>query len=117
MIFCEACGSVCYRRTSRNRKGEYNYYGCGCRQRNGPGPCRNTGSVREDRLVERITRTYREVFDDADSLIEDATEEARKLTESSRGELQRVRAKIGELDRKTGSLTRLLVDPDAAGEA
>jgi len=112
MILCEACGSVCYRRTSRNRKGEYHYYECGCRQRNGPQACRNTGSVREDLLMERITRTYQEVFADADSLIEDAIEEARKLTQSNRGELQRVRAKIGELDKKIGSMTRLLVDPD-----
>ncbi len=112
LIFCEACGSVCYRRTSRNRKGEYHYYECGCRQRNGPDACRNTGSVREDRLLERITRTYQEVFADADALIEDAIEEARKLTQSSRGELQRVRAQIGQLDKKIGSMTRLLVDPD-----
>jgi site-specific DNA recombinase len=41
MIFCEVCGSVCYRRTSKNRKGEYHYYGCGRRQRNGPDTCRN----------------------------------------------------------------------------
>lgn len=112
LIFCEVCGSVCYRRTSRNRKGEYHYYECGCRQRNGPAACRNTGSVREDLLLERITRTFREVFADADSLIEDAIEEARKLTQASRGELQRVRAKIGQIDKKIGSMTRLLVDPD-----
>jgi len=62
--------------------------------------------------MERITRTYQEVFADADSLIEDAIEEARKLTQSNRGELQRVRAKIGELDKKIGSMTRLLVDRD-----
>jgi len=112
LIFCEACGSVCYRRTSRNRKGEYHYYECGCRQRNGPDACRNTGSVREDRLLERIRRTYEAIFADADALIEDAIEEARKLTQSSRGELQRVRAQIGQLDKKIGSMTRLLVDPD-----
>ena len=49
--------------------------------------CRNTGSVREDRLLERIRRTYEAIFADADALIEDAIEEARKLTQSSRGEL------------------------------
>ena len=32
--------------------------------------------------------------------------------QSNRGELQRIRAKIGELARKIGSLTGLLVDPD-----
>ncbi|HNQ22461.1 MAG TPA: recombinase family protein [Phycisphaerae bacterium] len=117
LIFCEVCGSVCYRRTSRNRKGEYNYYECGCRQRNGADACRNTGSVREDVLLERIKRTYQEVFADADSLIEDAIEEARKLTRTNRGELARVRANIGELDKKIGSMTRLLVDPDIDAKA
>ena len=112
MIFCEECGSVCYRRTSKNRKGEYNYYGCGCRQRNGRDACDNGASVREDLLMERIKRTYEEVFADADSIIEDAIEEARKLMQSNRGELQRVRGQIGELDKKIGSMTRLLVDPD-----
>ncbi len=74
--------------------------------------CRNTGSVREDRLLERIRRTYEAIFADADALIEHAIEEARKLTQSNRGELQRVRAQIGQLDKKIGSMTRLLVDPD-----
>ncbi len=112
MIFCEVCGSVCYRRTSKNSKGEYHYYGCGCRQRNGRDACGNAGSIREDVLMERITRTYEDIFTDADSIIEDAIEEARKLMQSNRGELRRVRGKIGELDKKIGSLTRLLVDSD-----
>jgi hypothetical protein len=85
--------------------------------RNGPDASRNTGSVREDRLLERITRTYQEVFADAHALIEDGIEEARKLTQSSRGELQRAAAQIGQLDKKLASMTGLLVDPDAAGEA
>ena len=112
MIFCEECGSVCYRRTSKNRKGEYHYYGCGCRQRNGRDACGNAASIREDLLMERVRQTYHEVFADADSVIEDAIEEARKLMQTNRGELQRVRGKIGELDKKIASMTRLLVDPD-----
>ncbi len=43
----------------------------------GSAACRNTGSVREDRLLERIKRTYEAVFADTDWLIEDAIEEAR----------------------------------------
>ena len=117
MIFCEECGSVCYQRTSKNHKGEYRYYSCGCRQRNAPGACDNRASVREDLLMERIKRTYEEVFADADSIIEDAIEEARKLMQSNCGELQRVRGQIGELDKKIGSMTRLLVDPDIEATA
>ena len=112
MIFCEVCGSVCYRRTSKNRKGEYHYYGCGCRQRNGPDTCRNAGSIREDKLMADVKLTFEAIFADADSITEDAIEEARKLLNSNRGELQRVKARIVELDRKIGSMTRLLVDPD-----
>lgn len=117
MIFCEECGSVCYRRTSKNRNGEYNYYGCRCRQRNGRDACDNGASVREDLLMERIKRTYEEVFADADSIIEDAIDEARKLMQSNRDELQRVRGQIWELDRRIGSMTRLLLDPDIDGTA
>ena len=112
LIFCEVCGSVCYRRTSRNRKGEYHYYGCGCRQRNGPETCLNAGSVREDVLLERVKQTFSAIFDDADSVIEDAIEEARKLLNANRNDLQQTKGRIGELDRKIGSFTRLLVDPD-----
>ena len=117
MIYCEACGSVCYRRTSKNRKGEYHYYGCGCRQRNGRGACGNAASVREDLLMERVNQTCQDVFADADSVIEDAIEEARKLMRSNRGELQRIRGQIGELDKKIGSMTRLLTDPDIEATA
>ncbi|HPP28892.1 MAG TPA: recombinase family protein [Phycisphaerae bacterium] len=112
LIFCEKCGSVCYRWTSKNRKGEYYYYGCGCRQRNGRDACDNMANIREDLLMDRIKATYQEVFADADSIIEDAIEEARKLVQSNRDQLQRVRGQIGELDKRIGSMTRLLVDPD-----
>ena len=112
MIFCEKCGSVCYRRTSKNRKGEYHYYGCGCRQRNGRDTCHNAANIREDLLMERIKRSYEEIFADADSIVEDAIEEARKLMQSNQGEFQRVRGQIGQLDKKIGSMTRLLTDPD-----
>jgi DNA invertase Pin-like site-specific DNA recombinase len=112
IIFCETCGSVCYRRTSKNRKGEYDYYACGCRQRKGRELCSNAASVREDLILQRIKDTYAEVFADADSLIEDMIEEAGKLLNSNREDLQRTKGRIGELDKKIGSLTRLLVDPD-----
>ncbi|GMV98284.1 MAG: hypothetical protein AMXMBFR83_26360 [Phycisphaerae bacterium] len=112
MIFCEVCGSVCYRRTSRNRKGEYHYYNCGCRQRHGPSACANAAAVREDELMDNIRRTYQAVFDDADSIIRAAVEEARQLTSANRSEMQRLRSQIADLDRRIGAMTRLLVDPD-----
>ena len=112
MRLCLPERSGCYRRTSKNHKGEYHYDGCGCRQRNGRDACDNAASIREDLLMQRVKQTYQEVFADADSIIEDAIEEAWKLMQSNRGELRRIGGKIAELDRKIGSLTRLLVDPD-----
>jgi len=112
MIFCEACGSVCYRRGSKNHKGEYQYYHCGCRHRNGNDACENAASVREDVLIARITQTFDVLFQETDSIIEDAIEEARKLLDSNRDEAKRIRGQLAEADRKIGSLTRLLMDPD-----
>jgi len=63
-------------------------------------------------LLDKRTRTYEEVFADTESIVEEAIEEARRLATSNREELQRLRGKIGELDKKIGTMTRLLVDPD-----
>ena len=112
LIFCEVCDSVCYRRKSKNRKGEYHYYGCGCRQRNGPATCSNSSNIREDVLLANVSRAYETLFDDTDSIIQDAMEEARRLLNSNRNELQGAKARIRELDRKIRSLTGLLLDPD-----
>jgi site-specific DNA recombinase len=112
LIFCETCGSVCYRRTAKNHKGEYHYYNCGCRQRNGPDVCSNAASVREDTLVQRIARTLDEVFEDTEAIVEEAVEEARKMLNENREEAQRVLAQLADLDRKVTRLTGLLMDPD-----
>jgi len=112
LIFCEACGSVCYRRSSKNRKGEYHYYACGRRQRSGLDVCQNTASIREDQLLAKISETLVEVFDDADALIEEAVEEARKMLGKTRDDAQQIRVQLAELDRKVTAMTRLLIDLD-----
>jgi hypothetical protein len=112
LIFCEVCGSVCYHRFSKNRKGEYHYYSCGCRQRNGSEICGNGGAVREDVLIQAVTQTYQRLFDNVDTLVEEVLREARKLADANRNEVQRVRGQIAEIDRKIGPMTRLLADPD-----
>ncbi len=112
LIFCELCGSVCYRRTSKNRKGEYHYYNCGCRQRNGPDVCGNAASVREDVLVRDITGTLGEVFDDADAIIQEATEEELKILDNNREDGQRIRGQLADIDREVTAMTRLLMDPE-----
>ena len=112
LIFCEVCGSVCYHRFSKNRKGEYHYYGCGCRQRNGAEACGNYGAVREDVLIQAVTNAYQRLFDNADTLVEDVLREARKVADANRGEVQRVRGQMAEIDKKIGPMMRLLADPD-----
>jgi len=112
LIFCEVCGSVCYRRSSKNRKGEYHYYSCGRRQRSGLDVCQNTAGVREDQLMGKIAETLVEVFDDADAIIEDAVDEARKMLGKTREDAQQIRVQLAELDRKVTAMTRLLIDPN-----
>jgi DNA invertase Pin-like site-specific DNA recombinase len=112
LIVCETCGSICYRRKSKNAKGEYHYYGCGCRQRHGPDACENKASIREDLLLQEVTRTFKDLFEDADSIIEEATEEARRLMRKNRGAVRRIGGQLAEIEKKVASLTRLLCDPD-----
>jgi len=112
LIFCEECGSVCYRRSSNNRKGQYHYYSCGRRQRSGLDVCQNTASIREDQLLGKISETLVGVFDDADAIIEEAVEEARKMLGKTREDAQQIRGQLAELDRKVTAMTRLLIDPE-----
>ena len=112
LIFCETCGSICYRRKSKNAKGEYHYYGWGCRQRHGPDACGNTASIREDLLLQEVVRTFKDLFEDADSLIEEATAEAKTLVRKNRGEARRIGGQLADIEKKVTSLTRLLCDPE-----
>ena len=59
-----------------------------------------------------MTRTFKDVFEDADSIIEEATEEARRLMRKNRGEVRRIGRQLAEIEKKVASLTRLLCDPD-----
>ena len=112
LIFCESCGSVCYRRKSKNSKGEYHYYSCGCRQRVGAHACDNAASVREDRLVDEIAAAYEDVFEDTDFIIREATKEAKRLLKENRREVQRVRSQLDQVEAEIDSLMRLLRDKD-----
>ena len=60
----------------------------------------------------KIAETLVEVFDDADAIIEEAVEEARKILGKTREDAQQIRAQLAELDRKASAMMRLLIDPD-----
>jgi hypothetical protein len=81
-------------------------------QRHGPDACENATSIREDLLLQEVARTFKDLFEDADSIIEEATAEAQRLMRKNRGEVRRLGGQLAEIERKVGSLTRLLCDPD-----
>jgi DNA repair exonuclease SbcCD ATPase subunit len=63
-------------------------------------------------LIQEITTLYQRMFDDTDELVEDILGEARKLADANRGEVQKVRGNMADLDRKIEPLMRLLADPN-----
>lgn len=111
-LFCAECGNVCHARTSKNTKGEYHYYGCGKRQAQGPEACPNAGHVREDKLMDRVTRAMASMFEDMDSVLSEAAEIARETLELNRNESDRIKAQMAEQDKLLQGLSRLLIDPD-----
>lgn len=111
LLFCEN-GHRCYIRQSRNRKGNYYYYACGIRQRAVREACDNMAVVREDILMRDLTQAFEAVFDDAESIIAEATAEAQEMMNSSRQESARIKSQIAEIDKEIAGLTRLLVDRD-----
>ena len=116
LINCEN-GHRCYSRRSKNRKGEYYYYGCSARQRISPDACDVTVTVREDKLLRAITDTFQGVFSDTEAIIAEATAEAERMMSSNKEEATSARKQLAELDNETASLMRLLIDPDIDSRA
>ena len=116
-IHCEVCGSVCYCRQSKNRKGAYRYYSCGKRQRQGAETCTNSGAVREDILVRVITDTLAEMVQDTEAVIAAAVEEASKLARLNQDEAGRLARRLSRLEKRIGNLTDRLIDPDVSPAA
>jgi len=116
LIYCEN-GHRCYSRRSKNRKGEYYYYGCSVRQRSSKDACDVAATVREDKLLEAITAAFQGVFSDTEAIIAEATAEAQRMMNSSKAEAERIENQLQELDGEIASLTRLLLDPDMEARA
>lgn len=111
-LFCAGCGGVYYSRKSKNAKGEYRYYACGHRMRQGPQACGNAATVREDLLMDRIQAAMSAVFDDMDGVLDEVAAMAREALELNRSQSTRLKAEIAEADTFVANLTRLLVDRD-----
>lgn len=109
-LFCKECGTVCYARKSKNDKGEYHYYNCGCRQRKGKEACPNSGSIREDRLVDLIKSHCTDILADADAVIAGALKIGMKHMDAGRGEAHRLQHEIADLDAQSRSLMALMMN-------
>ncbi len=115
-LFCQSCGSVFYAKTSKNRKGEYHFYGCGSRQRNGVAACPHSVSVQEDKLLEAVVNTHNDLLAVADSLITGAVAEGRRHLDAGRGESARIRQMVSKTEEEVTSLIRLTVRPPDRGD-
>jgi site-specific DNA recombinase len=111
-LFCAECGNVCHCRTSKNTKGEYHYYGCGKRQMQGREACPNSVFVREDKLMDRVTRAMTAMFEDMDAVLAEAAAMARETLDLNRNESERLKAQMAEQDKLLVGLSRILIDPD-----
>jgi site-specific DNA recombinase len=111
LLFCSECGSLCYARRSKNAKGEYYYYSCSCRQNKGPQACPNAGSVREDKLKNRIMAAMGQTFIDLEYMIGEALQIAQQQIDVQKAESGRLKAEIAELDKETKKRIPLLTDP------
>jgi len=112
LVFCGQCGSVCYTRCSKNKKGEYHYLACGYRQRFGADACKNRKGVREDLIVHDAMQALALVFDDTDAIVREAAAQARKIMGAKRNSAARLQQQITELDQHSKHLVQLLTDPD-----
>ncbi len=116
-LFCGECGSVFYSRKSKNAKGEYRYYNCGCRQKGGPGACPNSATVREDKLMDKVLEVCTDLFEDTDAIVEAVIREAEKRIASNRDEALKLRREIAELEKKNTAFLGLMIDPEVPAEA
>jgi hypothetical protein len=115
--FCANCGNVYYARRSKNAKGEYRYYSCGHRQTQGAEGCDNAASVREDRLMERITTAMQGLFEDMEGVVREAASMVQEALELNRSETDRLQAEIKEVDKELTGLSRVWVDADIEQQA
>ena len=112
LVFCGECGSVCYTRSSKNKKGEYHYLACGHRQRFGADSCSNRKGVREDLIVHDAMHVLASIFDDTDAIVREAATEARQIMGTKRNHAARLKQQIVDLNEQSSQLVRLLTDPD-----
>ena len=116
LITCGVCGATFIRRYRAGSE-ERASWACGTRVRIDRKLCINHHAVNEERLMALIDTTMRHVIRDADSIIDEAIAEARKLTGTNRDELRRVRDGVAAINADLERLAARLVDPDLSEPA
>jgi len=114
LVFCAVCGSPCHARRSQNARGVYYYLVCGRRQRLGKDCCDSKASLREDRLIKKVTDTFMSMFQDTRAIIAEALPVARQMLRSETEETRRLQNEIGKCDRKMADLMKFVQDPEFA---
>ncbi len=78
----------------------------------GPEACPNSVFVREDKLMDRVTRAMTAMFEDMDAVLAEAAAMAKETLDLNRNDSDRLKAKIAEQDKLLVGLSRILIDPD-----
>lgn len=108
LVYCE-CGAKCHRLTSENAKGKYSYYMCSRKLRYDK--CDYDGHrVREDMLLKSVQQEFADLFKNRESLISRLLDMAKQAAKSNRGEADRIRAELKDIDGEQARLLELLMD-------
>lgn len=113
-IICSICGTTCVARKSSNAKGTYYYYACGKRQRQGVTACSNSATIREDLLLGNLQSIMRDIWQQADRLVEAAVARAAAMIGSHREELAANRSLLADLDRRISKMAEAAVESTGA---
>lgn len=109
LLYCGECGSV-FSRTSSTYNGKKYPYRWGCEQRLSRGAhiCANRHFVPELSLLADITRTFEEVFQEAESIIAEVVSVARQHLKSSTRTAGDLAVKLRAMDADLERLVNLL---------
>lgn len=109
LVYCQ-CGAKCHRVKSQNAKGCYYYYLCSRKTRFGD--CPFGGRVREDVLMEQVKQRFERLPRLEKHIIARALELATAAVKNNRGEAERIKADLAEVEAEQDRGLELLMDRD-----
>ena len=115
LVYCQ-CGARCHSVKSANAKGSYRYYLCSRKMR--IDECEYGGRrVREDAVLGIIQDRFAGVFKHRDKIIARAMEIASEAVNDNRGEADRIKGDLAEVEQEQSGLVELLMDRAIADSA